>query len=174
MAAILSPCGRYRFELRRQVSAMNAGTVCWVMFNPSTADAEANDPTIRRCIDFTRRWAYGDLVVVNLYPLRSPKPIDALRLYADVPIGGEYFENMGYVERAVQGADEVIAAWGSHGERGTGDYWRERLSELRDDVKCLGWTAGQQPRHPLYVRRDTERVPLTPADATQSKENDHE
>lgn len=152
--AILSPCKRFRFELRRRVS-LDPGVVCWVMLNPSTADAETNDPTIRRCIDFTRRWGYGELVVVNLYPLRSPKPADALRYYAEPPFGADYFENRSYVERAAERADLVVAAWGSHGERGAGDYWRERLNELRDDVKCLGLTAWGQPRHPLYVKADT-------------------
>jgi len=42
MSAIISECGRYRYELRRVLSDTpeKPGTVVWVLCNPSTADAE--------------------------------------------------------------------------------------------------------------------------------------
>ena len=46
--ALISPDGRYRYWLTRQWG--EGMRVCWVMLNPSTADASIDDPTIRRCI----------------------------------------------------------------------------------------------------------------------------
>ena len=63
--ATLSPCGRYRYRLTRRWG--DGGAVAFVMLNPSTADAEKDDPTIRRCIGFAREWRFGRLIVVNLF-----------------------------------------------------------------------------------------------------------
>lgn len=46
----------------------------WLMCNPSTADEMDNDPTIRRIIGFTRDHGCGGLIVVNVWPFRTPYP----------------------------------------------------------------------------------------------------
>ena len=53
--------------------------------DPSRADAEINDPTITRCINFARSWGYGRLEVVNLFAYRTSKPF--LLKQAAEPIG---------------------------------------------------------------------------------------
>jgi hypothetical protein len=47
-SATISDCGRYRYALGRRWD--DGPTACWVMLNPSTADADVDDPTIRRCV----------------------------------------------------------------------------------------------------------------------------
>lgn len=156
--AILSADRRYRFELRRLVDATGYGEVAWIMLNPSTADESTNDPTIRRIIDFSRRWGFRDLRVVNLVPLRSPNPATVVRHYGGPPFEGEFFLNHGYIERAVNEADTVILAWGYHGERIGGDNIREDCCANHDDVWVLGWNGNGQPKHPLYVKAITRPV----------------
>lgn len=73
-AASISECGTYRWTLQRRWAA--GERVCWIMLNPSTADAERDDPTVLRCMAFSRSWGYGGLIVVNLYPFRSSKPAE--------------------------------------------------------------------------------------------------
>lgn len=41
------------------------------MHNPSTADGEKDDATLRRIIRYTRDWGYGGLYVGNLSPQRT-------------------------------------------------------------------------------------------------------
>jgi hypothetical protein len=46
----------------------------WLMCNPSTADALDNDPTSRRVIAFSREHGCGGMIVVNVWPFRTPYP----------------------------------------------------------------------------------------------------
>ena len=55
------------------------------MLNPSTADAEADDATTRRCIDLSNGWGFGAAVIVNLFGYIStdPKKLNSI----DDPVG---------------------------------------------------------------------------------------
>ena len=79
-SAVLSPCWTYRYELTRRWSSRPL--VGWVMLNPSTADAEADDPTVRRCVRFANAWGYGGLVIRNLFALRATDPSELGQLPA--------------------------------------------------------------------------------------------
>lgn len=56
-SASLSACGKYRYTLGRAwgLGVREQCAMSFVMLNPSTADAEHDDPTIRRCIHFALR-----------------------------------------------------------------------------------------------------------------------
>ena len=139
--------GRYRYSLTRRWS--RGPRVTWVLLNPSTADARQDDPTIRRCIDFSRRWGFGALEVVNLFALRTPYP-EVLRAATD-PVGPL---NDRALRRAIARSDAVVAAWGAHGAlAGRADAIR---AALPDDALALGLTARGEPAHPLYLPGDCE------------------
>jgi len=55
MTATISPCGKYRYFLSREIG-QELGVATFIMLNPSTADATKNDPTIRKCMGFARKW----------------------------------------------------------------------------------------------------------------------
>jgi hypothetical protein len=155
--AVVSQCGQYRYLLRR--SWRNARAACFVMLNPSTADATNDDPTVRRCIRFAKDWGYGQLVVVNLFALRATNPVELKR--HPEPVGPV---NDRWIEQTV--ADEsvgvVVAAWGNHGG------WRCRDVAVMDRLKALGavhvlgLTSAGCPRHPLYVPAATRPQELWP------------
>ena len=156
-SAVISECGRYRYELGRRWG--EGLTAVFVMFNPSTADAEQDDPTIRRCIGFAESWGCGALRVVNLFALRATDPRE-LRDAMD-PIGNE---NDGYIRRACARRDVcvVVAAWGASLQRWPVAKRRRFAVErmLPADAVCLARTGDGIPRHPLFVKGDVERVPL--------------
>jgi hypothetical protein len=149
--ADFSECGAYRYRLWRWwepgLWSQNTRAVCWIMLNPSTADAEQDDPTIRRCVGFSRAWGYVGAVIVNLFALRTTDPG---RLYEHPdPIGPD---NSVFLETEAQCGAIVIAAWGTHGVCGDrGEAVRERLRELRVDLHHLGLTKDGHPSHPLYL-----------------------
>ena len=128
----------------------------FVMLNPSTADHREDDPTIRRCMNFVRNWGFARLDVVNLFGLRSTKPV-ALD-HADDPVGPDNDQYI--IDNAVYCA-RVIVAWGALG--GKSPRAREVLKLLDGyTLRCLGTTKDGHPRHPLYVKNSAAPVPYYP------------
>lgn len=148
-SAHLSACGAYRYRLERQWD-QGRPKVAFIMLNPSTADADQDDPTIRRCIGFAKSWGFGGLIVGNLFALRSTDP-GALYRHPD-PVGPDNDKHLGAIARS---AEQVVCAWGTHGKllaRGL------RVSELLADfnLSALKITADGLPGHPLYIAGNTQ------------------
>ncbi len=154
--AIISPCGLYRYTLTRKWSDENRIAI-WIMLNPSCADANQDDPTIRRCIGFSKALKCGRMIVLNLYAYRSPNPRDLA--HVDDPVGPE---NDKYLSKVLtlSGNPLVIAAWGAnnlHVERS-----RHVMGLLEGvPVHCLGLTDEGRPRHPLYLPAKTKLIRYT-------------
>lgn len=157
--ATISADGLYRYTLSRTWDWNGpVWSLAFIMLNPSTADAELDDPTIRRCMGFARTFGYGGLVVVNLYAFRATKPADLWR--AADPVGPENDEYLAALlaDRAAHGVP-TIAAWGAHAKP-------DRVRQVLDmpgaeRLVCLGHTKHGAPRHPLYLRGDSQMRPLT-------------
>lgn len=160
--ATLSPCSTYRYALTRDwFPKTGKGHVLWVMLNPSTADADIDDPTVGRCQTFARRWEYDGVTVANLFALRSTDP-RALRTHPD-PVGPANDEVLGSLAAAA-GVGFIVAAWGTGGGlHGRSEYVANLLAASGRPVHCLGLTLGGYPRHPLYVRADTPPIEWVPA-----------
>ena len=145
--AVLSDCGRYRYRLFREWEASERMPVMWLMLNPSTADASIDDPTIRRCMAFSKAWGYGAMWVGNLYAFRSTDPYAMLAMAAVEARGPD---NDRHLYQMSTEAALIVLAWGVHGGMSVplsmaapGGLW------------CLGKTKHGAPKHPLYVKGDT-------------------
>lgn len=150
--ALISPTGTHRYLLTRSW-AMREPHTCFIMLNPSTADASVDDPTIRRCMGFARAWGSGSIAVVNLFAFRATNP-KALRQERD-PIG---HENNMHIQLAVEDAERIVLAWGAQGDLYDRDL--EVLDLLKSyQLYTLGVTKAGHPKHPLYLKRDAELSP---------------
>jgi hypothetical protein len=145
--ASISDCGRYRTHLGREF-ATGQGMALFVMLNPSKADADLDDPTIRKCMRFAQRWGYRELEVVNLFAWRDTSP-EAMKAAAD-PVGHDYA-----IYNSVVRADIVICAWGKHGSHlGRADAVLSKIARSSDQAAKLHYLVlnlDGSPRHPLYV-----------------------
>lgn len=152
-SAEFSDCRRYRYALRRVFA--DGPAVLFVGLNPSTADESVDDPTIRRCLGFARRWGYGTLLMGNLYGWRSTDPLALANV--DDPVGPE---NDYWLERLARNANRVVAAWGAD----PGPVRMRPVQALVVIGHCvaLGLTKDGSPRHPLYMRADAEPVDFYP------------
>ena len=148
----------YRYLLGRSWASLAepSARVCWIMLNPSTADVDQDDPTIRRVRGFTNLWGFNGFTVVNLYALRSTDPA-ALRSHPH-PIGSD---NDAMIMRAVNAAACVVLAWGANAEQARAECVMGMLRE-RPNVYHLGLTKAGQPRHPLYVKGSQKPMELWP------------
>lgn len=144
----------YRYDLTR-VWDPDGPLQLWVMLNPSTADADVDDPTIRRVMSFAQREGYGGVVVVNRFAFRATDP-DDLKMPLN-PIGSRNEATISYWLPKVA---SVVYAWGAKHQRGLPRLNVESL--VRHDGHtplCLGTTQDGHPRHPLYIKGDTPFEP---------------
>lgn len=148
--AIISDCGKYRYLLRRTWDHGRPRVII-IMLNPSTADAEIDDATIRSCIRLCRSLDYGSFEVVNLFAFRATDPSE-LQTAAD-PIGPR---NDDLIEAAIMRCDVAICAWGAYpGAIDRGRSVHSLLRQRRPAVFCWGKTKGGAPKHPLYIKSGT-------------------
>ena len=149
--AVISWCRSYRYLLRR-VWDYKRPRALIVMLNPSTADAEFDDATIRSCARLLDALGYGSFEVVNLFAFRATDPKDLEKVIA--PMGAD---NERVIFAAMNRCDIVILAWGA----------RIRWPNVRQHsccpgsdrakpaVYCFGTTKRGAPKHPLYLKTGT-------------------
>lgn len=167
---ILSPCRKYRYTLWREwqgsldmlasnalLTALNEDKFLMVIgLNPSTADETKDDPTIRKCIGFAKRWGYGALCMTNLFAWRDTKPENMLN--AADPIGPL---NDRYLFGAATRAGMILAAWGKKGNHmHRASFVGNCINGMvRPDglpmLHCLRANGDGSPEHPLYVPYET-------------------
>lgn len=158
--ADLSADGTYRYWLGRRWG--DGESLAFVMLNPSTADADEDDPTIRKCVGFARRLGYSAIGVMNLFAYRATDPkvlMRAKREGVDV-VGPETDARLGTLLRSnLALGNGVVAAWGA--QTGIDARIREVLDMPGSRALCtLGLTAKGVPRHPLML--GYEGATLTP------------
>ena len=131
--AVFNEARTHRYLLTRIWDARQP-VMTWIMLNPSTADAFADDPTIRRCVSFARRGGCGGIWVVNLFALRATDP-RMLAEHAD-PVGA--CNDQFLAERGAQGS-VTVAGWGAGGSlRGRSREVGKQLEAFGVPLRCLG------------------------------------
>lgn len=163
--ATLSECRSYRYALWRRwndsrirdIESKDLGPdfsrmVAFIGLNPSTADETADDPTIRRCIGFAKLWGFDGMCMLNLFALRATDP-EEMKRHSE-PIG---VHNDACLRRGVRLFGKTIACWGVHGSHMNRHYAIRGFIQP-SQLWHLGLTKSGQPKHPLYLRADTEPV----------------
>ncbi len=163
MSAVLSDCRRYRYRLERDLPKnvwhKHERPISWIMVNPSTADAEADDPTIRRCASFTQRMGGTRLIVGNLFALRTAYV--SLLARAEDPVGPE---NDRHLREIMHASERIIVAWGASVKvpprlRDRYKMVVDLAAEIGCPLFCLGTAQDGHPRHPLMLAADAAIEP---------------
>lgn len=186
--AQISACGKYRYRLWREwrlhpapaqwsmwtdergVPIVDGAgeqlgepkTCVFVMLNPSTADGNEDDPTIRRCVGFARVLGYDRLEVLNLFAYRATDPKSLLALnHDDDPVGSGNKAAFDHVLTSDYPVGTIICAWGRHGTFLGQD---ETALGWMGDRACysLGLTKDGHPKHPLYLPGNAQPARFRP------------
>jgi len=151
--------GPYRYWLERQWGAF-APWFTVVMLNPSTADAEKDDPTLRVCMRLAQREGFGNLQVFNLFAYRTPDPRELKRAQkAGVDVVG--IGNPSLLTGAALGTiGPIMVGWGANPiARDQAAWFTEEAVRLGKDLVCVGVNQDGSPKHPLYMKSDAPLVP---------------
>ena len=168
--AAFSPCGHYRWMLRRSIRMPSRDDPCklllFVGLNPSLADAGRDDPTLRRLQGFARDWGYHQLVVLNVFGRISPSPRALRRCDDSVGLDTDPVLNSWFQSWSRSPTCDLWLGWGEAGSL----YRRDDqvLTMLATALALrfqgapplvIGTTRSGQPRHPLYVAAGSRLFP---------------
>lgn len=152
---------RYRYVLWRRWDAVSNGGLCaWVMLNPSTATEEDPDPTITKCMGFSRRWGHSGLVVVNLFALRATNPKVLTKSQDPGGVHNAAFQRLVLDSPEVK---RIVLAWGNDGALQAADE-SFMVMHAERELWCLrppgkeALTSDGAPRHPGRIAYSSELV----------------
>ena len=159
--ACFSSCGTYRWTLSRRLSMLWSRPLVSCGYNPSVAGIERNDPTIRREMDFGRRWECGILLKVNVMAAVATDPDDLAAI--DDPVGALNDEALRLaIEYAEREGGILLACWGvPKGKPETKRLAKQRHAEVlaMGPWQALSLTQDGYPQHPLYLPKNLTPEP---------------
>ena len=154
--AFFSECREYRYLLVRKWDTKR-DSMGIVMLNPSTADEDHDDRTIKVCVRFAKKFGFGGIIVANLFAYVA-KNFDVLRAVPN-PVGSQ---NHAYISTMSEQVDVVLCGWGNDGSYcGQATKVASFLAE-RTNLYCLGITNKAAPRHPSRVNSNAEMLAYIP------------
>lgn len=153
--ATLSEDRRHRLALHR-IWTLNddKNHIMFIGVNPSTADANKNDSTIIRCMDFASRWGYSGMYMGNLFSFRATD-IKDLKVNFKKAVHTE--TNYHLIWMAGQ-CKTVVFCWGAK------PFAEKRIQEVikllnHKKPMCFRLTQDGYPEHPLFLPKTTKLTP---------------
>jgi hypothetical protein len=156
--AYLSPDRMFRYWLLRQWNPA-LQLLALIGSNPSTADENKDDPTIRKEVGFAARLGFGGIIKLNVGAYRATNPKD-WKAAAD-PFGpANTIDHLqGYLIRFAPG--KVIAAWGKPCMSSPRGVRRaEEITRAIVGMECWGRNGDGSPKHPLMLPYSTQLEPF--------------
>lgn len=137
---------KYRYMLSR-IWNKDKKIIMFVWLNPSIADDKINDPTITRCINFTKDWWYWGFYMTNLFAYRATEPKNMKN--SESPI---WIENDFYIEKYYNKVDLVVCMWWNNWN------FKNRSKEFTNKFKWklhyLELNKSWEPKHLLYSKSE--------------------
>ena len=154
--------GTYLDKYRRYqlVRGIDKKVICFLMLNPSNADYENDDPTIKRCKGFMFDLGYRGFIVINLFSLITSNPkvlYDYIRKGNSI---GEYNLNDPYIKYAFKISKTIVAAYGVLKHQALQNRAEKIFKWTKKPIYALKLTKHGFPGHPLYLNKNCKLIPF--------------
>jgi len=145
--AMFSDCGRHREYLWR-IWDKSKPKLMFIGLNPSTANADSDDPTIRKITSICKHNGFGGFYMLNLFTFIStdPKLLNVKN---------------GNIDRANENllvisdfCESIVMAWGNFSVMGRDD----EVKKLFPKALALKVNKNGSPKHPLYCKNESTFV----------------
>ena len=140
--------GKRRYRLWR-IWDPEKPLLLYVLLNPSHADAQTDDRTVSKLIQFSRDWEYGGFYLGNIHSYISSDPkLLVHHLIPNEPL------NIFHLKEMAKKSKKIVLGWGNSGKL---PQW---LKHITTQPYCLGINQNGSPKHPLYLSRKTTLNPF--------------
>lgn len=123
--------------------------IMFIGLNPSTANADKDDPTIRRVKSFAQGFGFGGVYMLNLFPFVTAYP-EFL-----VSKGIDHDRNDEFLKALANQSKDIVFAWGNFK---VAQYQAKRVAKMFPNALCLGHNRNGSPKHPLYVPGNVDLI----------------
>lgn len=144
------------------------------MINPSTADENFNDATIKKCLKIAEHHDCEHVYVVNLIPYRS-KDVNEVENFINSlspnDLNKMNQDNWNYINQILDKNKNsiIICGWGKY-DKVNGTYQQacqfyKKYSSY--NLKCLKINKDESPIHPLFIKSTTLLLDFNPKNLIQ-------
>ncbi len=148
--AMFSENRKHRYSLWR-IWDKELPKVAFIGLNPSTANENKNDPTIRRVVSFAKLWGYGGVYMLNCFPYVTSVPKEIELNWDYININDNSLRSLG------RECELIIFAWGNF-EIVKNEGRDIKMQEYFPVAKCLGKNKNGSPKHPLYIPSNIQLI----------------
>lgn len=140
--------GKRRYRLWR-IWEQEKPLLLYILLNPSHANADVDDRTVVRLIQFTKNGGYGGFYLGNIHSFVTPNPKNLIHhLIPDDKA------NIGHLKAMERKCEKVVLGWGNSGKA---PHW---IKSMISQPYCFGTNQNGSPKHPLYLPYKTPLIPF--------------
>ena len=142
----------HRYALWR-IWDMDKPLVMFIGLNPSTANEDENDPTIKSVCRIANNNGYGGIYMMNCWTYISTDPkMLVINSHTD-------WDNNNMLTVIEAKCKDVVFAWGNF--QIVKDKGRDKeLIKMFPNAKALCINKNGSPKHPLYCKSDSKLIPF--------------
>jgi hypothetical protein len=152
--ACFSEDRKHRYLLWRKWSE-NPG-IAFLLLNPSIADENILDPTLKRCKQFANDNGFGSMIIMNVFSIVSTDPKGLRDLNLKSHYISSNLQHINYITSHIP----IILGFGTNADKYHPGFLKNTIYPILKDKKVysLKVTKNGLPSHPLYLPANSKMM----------------